>query len=136
MKRIELSIWEPVPDKPGRVQEVGMRTAQEVFEELRHRLESTGYLPDEYFLMDSEWNDGKKIPKDADIFCATDYGGSEGIYLDVYLKWYENDKSITKSFATGKTLGESESDLEEIYCKGWMSNPLLLHKADSPSVAV
>ena len=28
-----------------------------------------------------------------------------------------------------------EDILENIYCKGWMSNPLLLHKADSPSVA-
>ena len=28
-----------------------------------------------------------------------------------------------------------ENYYENIYCKGWMSNPLLLQKADSPSVA-
>ena len=91
------------------------RSAQEVFEELKHRLESQGYLPDEYFLMDREWENGRKIPEDADFFCTTDYGGSEGVYLDVYLKWYENGKPITKSFITGKTLGESGNDLDRMF---------------------
>ena len=27
--------------------------------------------------------------KSAGIFCTTDYGGSEGVYLDAYLKWYD-----------------------------------------------
>lgn len=115
MERIELDIWEPVPDKPGRVRQIGMRTAQEVFEELRQRLESTGYLPDEDFSINYEWENGREIPKDADIFCTTDYGGSEGIWIDVYLKWYEENKPITKTFATGKTLGESESDLDRMF---------------------
>ena len=78
------------------------RSAQEVFEELKYRLESRGYLPEEYFLMDREWEDGRKIPEDADFFCTTDYGGSEGVYLDVYLKWYEGGKPIIKSFITGR----------------------------------
>ena len=84
------------------------RSAQEVFEELKHRLESQGYLPDEYFLLDYEWENGRKVPENAGIFCTTDYGGSEGVYLDVYLKWCENGKPVTRSFITGKTLGESE----------------------------
>lgn len=29
--------------------ELDKRVAQEVFEDLKYRLESTGYLPDEYF---------------------------------------------------------------------------------------
>lgn len=91
------------------------RSAQEVFEELKYRLESRGYLPEEYFLMDREWENGRKIPEDADFFCTTDYGGSEGVYLDVYLKWYENGKPITKSFITGKTLGESGNDLDRMF---------------------
>jgi len=117
MKTIDLDIWEPNPDKPGTVRRVGQRTAQEVFAELQHRLESTGYLPDEYFLMDSEWRNGKETPKDAGFFCTVDYGGSEGVYLDVYLKWYDeqSQKSITKSFITGKTLGETGSDLDRMY---------------------
>ena len=65
--------------------------------------------------MDREWENGRKIPEDADFFCTTDYGGSEGVYLDVYLKWYENGKPITKSFITGKTLGESGNDLDKAF---------------------
>ena len=33
--------------------ELGGRTGQEVYEELKHRLEGMGYLPDEYFLLDT-----------------------------------------------------------------------------------
>ena len=55
MKKIELEQWEPFPGDPRRMQYAGQRVAQEVFEELKHRLESMGYLPDEYFLMDREW---------------------------------------------------------------------------------
>ena len=95
--------------------ELENRSAQEVFEELKHRLESQGYLPDEYFLLDYEWENGRKIPENAGIFCTTDYGGSEGVYLDVYLKWCENGKSITKGFITGKTLGESGNDLDRMF---------------------
>ena len=96
--------------------ELSGRTGQEVYEELKHRLEGMGYLPDEYFLLDADWEDGRVIPKGADLFCTTDYGDSEGIYLDVYLKWYgEDGKPVTKSFATGKTLGESGSDMDRMF---------------------
>ena len=95
--------------------ELENRSAQEVFEELKHRLESQGYLPDEYFLLDYEWENGRKIPENAGIFCTTDYGGSEGVYLDVYLKWYEGGEPVTKGFITGKTLGESGNDLDRMF---------------------
>ncbi len=42
MEPIELSRWEPSPEDPRRKQYAGQRTAQEVFEELRHRLEGYG----------------------------------------------------------------------------------------------
>ena len=117
MNTIDFDIWEPNPEKPGTIRRVGQRTAQEVFTELQHRLESTGYLPDEYFLMDGEWRNGKEIPEDANFFCTVDYGGSEGVYLDIYFKWYDQqqEKQITKSFATGKTLGDTGSDLDRMY---------------------
>jgi hypothetical protein len=116
MKRIEMDKWEPVSEKPRTVRYAGQRTAQEVFVELKHRLESTGYLPDEYFLMNSHWENGREIPRDAAIFCTTDYGASEGIYLDIYLKWHdaEQKKSITMNLATGKTLGETGLDLDRM----------------------
>ena len=85
MDTIDFDKWEPNPDKPGTIRRVGQRTAQEVFAELQYRLGSTGYLPDEYFLMDGDWRNGKEIPRDAGFICSVDYGGSEGVYLDVYL---------------------------------------------------
>ena len=96
--------------------ELGGRTGQEVYEELKHRLEGMGYLPDKYFLLDDVWKDGKMVPKDADVFCTTDYGASEGIYLDLRLMWYgEDGKPVIKTFATGKTLGESSSDMDRMF---------------------
>ena len=115
MKPIEFERWKPSADNPKKREYDGQRTAQEVFEELKHRLEGAGYLPDEYFLMDHEWENGREIPKDADIFCTTDYG-SEGVYLDVYLKWRKEDGTlVTKSFITGKTLGENGNDLDRMF---------------------
>ena len=96
--------------------ELSGRSGQEVYEELKHRLEGMGYLPDEYFLLDDVWEDGKVVPRDADLFCTTDYGDSEGIYLDVRLIWYgEDGKPVIKTFATGKTLGESGSDMDRMF---------------------
>ncbi len=117
MDIIELERWKPSEANPHKLEYAGQPTAQEVFEELKHRLEGMGYLPDEYFLMDSHWENGREIPRDADIFCTTDYGSSEGVYLDVYLKWYDENqkKSITSSFITGKTLGENGSDLDRMF---------------------
>ena len=90
-------------DDPRKLEYAGQRTAAEVFSELKHRLEGMGYLPDEYFLLRDEWQNGREIPRDADLFCTVDYGASEGVYVDVYLKWYDEkqSKSITESFITG-----------------------------------
>lgn len=55
------------------------------------------------------------MPRDANFFCKTDYGGSEGIYLDVFLEWYEDSQRKTEHFMTGKTLGESGADLDRMF---------------------
>ena len=72
MDIIELERWKPSEANPHKLEYAGQPVAQEVFEELKHRLEGMGYLPDEYFLLDDHWKDGREIPKDADIFCTTD----------------------------------------------------------------
>lgn len=117
MKTIDFDIWEPNPEKPGTKRYVGQRTAQEVFAELRYLLESMGYLPDEYFLLDNEWKNEKIIPENAEFICTVNYGSSEGIYLDVCLKWHDEQRkeSITKNFITGKTLGDTGGDLDRMY---------------------
>ena len=117
MNVIELERRTPSEAGPRKLEYAGQPVAQEVFEEPKHRLEGMGHLPDEYFLMDDHWRDGREIPKDADIFCTTDYGASEGVYLDVYLKWYDESqkRSITQKLATGKTLGENGNDLDRMF---------------------
>ena len=115
MKIIELEKWNPSADDSRKREYAGQRTAQEVFEELKHRLEIQGYLPDEYFLLDSLWENGREIPKDANIFCTADYGGSEGVYLDAYIRWPEYNQLITRKFFTGKTLGENGNDLDRMF---------------------
>ena len=114
MKQIEFERWEPDAENPCKLKYAGQRTAEDVFHELEAQLDSVGYLPDEYFTMDWRWEHGRQIPKGADFFCKTDYGGSEGIYLDVYLEWQEGDKPKKECFITGKTLGESGADMDRM----------------------
>ncbi len=117
MDVIEFDRWKPSADDPRKLEYDGQRTAEDVFEQLKFRLDGQGYLPDEYFLLRGEWEGGREIPRDADLFCTVDYGASEGVYVDVYLKWYDEKqkKSITSSFIVGKTLGENGNDLDRMF---------------------
>ncbi len=117
MNVIELERWVPSVEDSRKLQYAGQPLAQEVFEELKHRLEGQGYLPDEYFEMRDEWEGGREIPRGSNLFCTVDYGASEGVYVDVYLKWYDEQqkKSITSSFIVGKTLGENGNDLDRMF---------------------
>lgn len=114
MKQIEFERWEPDAENPHKLNYAGQRTAEDVFHELKARLDSIGYLPDEYLLLDNRWKNGREMPRDADFFCRTDYGGNEGIYLDVFLEWYEDGQRKTEHFMTGKTLGESGADMDRM----------------------
>ena len=114
MKQIEFERWEPDAENPCKLKYAGQRTAEDVFHELEARLDSVGYLPDEYLLLDRRWQNGREMPRDAGFFCRTDYGGSEGIYLDMFLEWYEDSQRRTEHFMTGKTLGESGADLDRM----------------------
>ena len=114
MKQIEFERWEPDAENPCKLKYAGQRTAEDVFHELETRLDSVGYLPDEYFLLDNRWQNGREMPRDAGFFCRTDYGGSEGIYLDMFLEWYEDSQHKTEHFMTGKTLGESGADMDRM----------------------
>ncbi|MBQ9346847.1 MAG: ankyrin repeat domain-containing protein [Oscillibacter sp.] len=115
MKPIDLGCWEPSEILPGQMAYTGQRLAQEVFYELRCRLDSFGLLPDEYFELAPRWKPDRLIPKEADIYCLTDYGESEGIYVDVYLFWTEDGQRRDERFITGKTLGSSGKDMDRMY---------------------
>lgn len=112
---IELEIWKPKEDDPRYAEYAGQPVAEAVFVELKQRLDSMGMLPDEYFLMAPEWENGREIPEGADVFVTTDYGESESIYLDGYLKWHEDGKPVTRSFFTSKTLGNTGADLDRMF---------------------
>ena len=114
MKQIEFERWEPDAENPCKLNYAGQRTAEDVFHELEARLDSVGYLPDEYLLLDTRWQNGREMPRDAGFFCRTDYGGSEGIYLDMFLEWYEDSQHKTEHFMTGKTLGEGGADMDRM----------------------
>ena len=143
MKPIELERWEPAPDDPRRKVYAGQRTAQEVFEELRYRLEGMGYLPDEYLFMDREWANGREIPRGAEIFCITDYGGSEGIYLDCYAVGRIRPDGPQKDWHLGtyKTLETSLTAMQTLGALGgaltyyareyiWKNNTLFLSEQE------
>ena len=111
---IEFDIWEPVPDKPHMVRYVVGRLAKDVFKELEQRLKDTGFLPSEYFLLNYHW-ENRKIPKDAWFDLNVDYGGNEGIYLDMTLYWSEDRGRRREQFAMGKTLGDNEEELDRMF---------------------
>lgn len=106
IKSIEVDKWSE-PDENRRVKHLGMITRGEAFEQLKAHLESKGLLPDEYFLpgMDGKLED--ELPDYDAVECIPNYGGSEGIYLDITLLYSEKGIMHRDRFATGKTLEES-----------------------------
>ncbi len=52
MDPIELEHWEPDPADPRYSRYVSQPRAEEVFLELKQRLDGMGMLPDEYFVLD------------------------------------------------------------------------------------
>jgi len=50
---VEVEVWAPDPDRPRHMCFVRVKSVQEVFEELKARLEADGLLPDVYFTYSS-----------------------------------------------------------------------------------
>lgn len=117
---IEVDKWEPHPEKKGMVKHVGMRTYIEVFKELEAHLEKMGLLPDEYFSPSYTLNhkDNEALPEFDEAICNVNYGGSEGIYLDIMLASYKESGPELVKFATGKTLS---CDVEAYYMMSLIS---------------
>ena len=115
MSRIETEIWESNPNKPGYVRYVGQRMISKVFDELTDFLAEHKLTPDEYFLLNHDLDKDSKLPKVLDVRCYAQWGGSEGIYLEVdFLVQNEDNTRRWTSFATGKTLGETSKDFNRM----------------------
>lgn len=111
IKTIEVDRWEP-SEKKGMVKHVGMISPQEAFDVLETHLKSVGLLPDEYFLSGARlWGDLHELPDYFRADCSVNWGGSEGIYLDIDLRYYDEEQNLCfLHLATGKTLGETGDD--------------------------
>lgn len=109
MSRIETEIWEPHPEKKGMVRYVGQRKTEDIFKELEDFLKKEDIYPDEYLLMAHNFElEYPLFPKTDEFICHANWGGSEGIYLDVELLVRdERNQRHTVHFITGKTLDES-----------------------------
>lgn len=108
LQTIEVDRWSK-PNEKNQVQQLGMIKAQDAFDQLEKHLKEQGLLPDEYFLFSSEnftVNNGE-LPNYHSAICQTNFGASEGIYLDIALAHVENGKTKYINLATGKTLGET-----------------------------
>lgn len=103
----EVDRWSKA-DGNGRVKHIGMLKMGEVFEMLKEHLSRMNMLPDEYFLINQgDWHEDWELPEYDYAICIPNFGGSEGIYLDISLVYEDEQKQRQHmSFATGKTLEE------------------------------
>lgn len=90
----------------GLLRHVGMISGQELFDKLKKHLEENDLLPDEYFLQSIYLNQTSEVPNFSDAVCHTNWGGSEGIYIDIDLAYREGDQRKFFHLATGKTLDQ------------------------------
>lgn len=118
MSRIETEIWEPVPDKPGLIKYVGQRKVSEVFQDLENFLREENIYPNEYFSLNWDFDNRPdlEMPHVEDIICYAQWGGSEGVYLEVEfaVKHPTENRYTRVNFASGKTLGESSEDFDRM----------------------
>lgn len=106
IKTIEVDKYS-APNEKGLVRHIGMASPREIFEVLEQHLKANDLMPDEYFLPGNwEYNDVSEVPLYQTAICNVNWGGSEGIYLNIALLYYENGESKFFDLATGKTLSE------------------------------
>jgi hypothetical protein len=109
---VETEIWEKDSESPNRYNYVGQRKAIDVFKDLKEYLSQRNMLPEDYFFINVHLEDKNVLfPRNASIIAYADYGGNEGIYLDVELM---QDGKLT-SFARGKTLSETKEGLVHMH---------------------
>lgn len=105
VRSIEVDRWGE-PDAQRRISHIGMRSVGEVYQELKACLEKKGMLPDEYFDLSWEVRDMGELPDYDYAICTPNFGGSEGVYLDITLRCGNREFEGDLSFITGKTLKE------------------------------
>lgn len=82
-------------------------TTQELFNRICDILEEKGKMPD---ILDYGIATSKPVPIricEFELKNNLDYGGSEGIYLDLWIEYYEDNEWLRSDIGTFKTLDES-----------------------------
>jgi hypothetical protein len=86
-EKIEIEIYSDIPEKPGYCKHTSNRTYGEILRELRSMLAERHAAELEILDYGLKLSVGNKaedqIPKFNSIYAVVNYGGSEGIYLDV-----------------------------------------------------
>ena len=99
--------------RPGTCREAGIRSVKNIAEDLISRIKAVHLEPEEYITvsslipeqyLDTVWGSGDTV---YDYIFNVDYGGNEGIYLDVYMRVGKGSDAETFSIITAKTLDES-----------------------------
>lgn len=106
LKTIEVDRYEKMDDGIH-IKHVGMIKAKDAFKQLETHLEEVGLLPDEYFSPSYSLYGMDDLPDYRTAICHVDWGGNEGIYLDISMLHYEGNQIKLDTFATGKTLDSS-----------------------------
>ncbi len=106
------------------------RTIQEVFNDIKKILTEEGLCPEEYFTLSypTSCRADEPFPEISDLFCNAQWGGSEGIYLDITINVFDSEEEKYKqiSFITGKTLSESGDAFDRMqYIGGYIYRLLM-----------
>ena len=103
-------------------------TTEELFEKIKGILKEKGKLPD---ILDYGIATSRPVPiriYEFELKNNLDYGGSEGIYLDLEIEYFEDGEWHKDGIGTFKTLGESreamlsDGELKETQTANYFSN--------------
>ena len=87
------------------------RNFKDVFEEIKNQLRKVYHLHELHYFK-CIWE--KELPSQFNINVSTHWGGNEGIYIDVTIKYQEGNQTIEKCLLRAKTLGRTPKDFEEM----------------------
>ena len=96
LKTIEVDRYERMDDGVH-LKHVGMIKAEDAFDQLEKHLEEVGLLPDEYFSPSYSLYGMDDLPNYRTAICHVDWGGNEGIYLNISLLHYEDNQIRNRS---------------------------------------
>ena len=89
-------------------------TTEELFHKILNILKDKGKLPD---ILDYSLADGNSVPirtYEFNLRSNLDYGGSEGIYLDLWIEYFNKGEKCQHGLGTFKTLYEDEKAMHRI----------------------